>query len=195
MWKSPSGWKESNSYASRNPTSPSHTYVKNPMQNATNIVGKTIKNCAKMVPRWYQHHAKMGAGRRRKPEKRWKHRREAPAGKERWESHSWRQKDLQMKLWVLKMTNLVPTLLANRTDVRPHHHFKRFSCQVGSQLAPKTEPKSKKNVFKKQRFVLMHAWNHLGMDFDGFGDRKWSQVGSKVGRKSKIVEKVAKTKK
>ena len=42
---------------------------------------------------------------------------------------------------------------------------------------------------------LMHAWSHLGTDFDRFCCRKWSQVKTKVATKSKMVEKVAKTKK
>ena len=42
---------------------------------------------------------------------------------------------------------------------------------------------------------LMHAWSHPGTDFDGFGGRKWSQVGTKVARKSKMVGEVANTKK
>ena len=57
-------------FASRNPTSPSRTYVKIPMQNATNIVEKLLKTCTKMVPRWYQNRPKIGSGRRRKQEQR-----------------------------------------------------------------------------------------------------------------------------
>ena len=150
------------------------------MQNATNIVEKTIKNCAKMVPRWYQNRAKMGAGRRRKQEKRWKHRREAPAGKERWESYSWRQKDLQMKLWVLKMANLVPTLLANRTHLRPLPHFREKGGQVASKLAPKTEPKSKKNVSKNQCIFWCMLEAILGRILMDFGVENGAKLGPKL---------------
>ena len=63
--------------------------------------------------------------------------------------------------------------------------------QVGSQNGAKI----KKKRVKKSMHFLMHAWSHLGTDFDGFWNRKWSQVGTKVARKLKMVEKAAKSKK
>ena len=60
--------------------------------------------------------------------------------------------------------------------------------QVGSQNGAKI----KKTRVKKSMHFLIHARSHLGTDFHGFWNREWSQVGTKVARKSMMNRKVVK---
>ena len=51
--------------------------------------------------------------------------------------------------------------------------------QHGSNLAPKTEQKSKKSEAKNdQNFDA--SWDRFFLDFGGFEEVKWSQVGTKI---------------
>ena len=51
--------------------------------------------------------------------------------------------------------------------------------QHGSNLAPKTEQKSKKSEAKNDQ-NLNASWERFFQDFGGFDGVKWNQVGNKI---------------